>query len=350
MAVASDTSGNSGNVSTRVLTVTLLCGFYICVSSMLIRFNKYLMHEDRFPYSMPLSSLHMAFSLMLCSIFYAVRPECFPGMAATAGKRSELLRWFVPIGMAFAGSLYCSNLAYSYSNVAFLQFMKEGNVIITFLISCAAGLQVMNRVRLAVVFWIMAFSALSVGSELNFVFIGFVIQLASQVAECCRVVLGECVLGGSGLKLDPLTYTLFAAPAGLVVLVFGNIFTWHPEIVTRAMQHWHLLLPNALLAFVLNVTVATVIKEVSAVGFILAGVTKDIVLVTVSATLFGEQITHLQAFGFSMVLAGILLWSLMKALPKHPVVRSIEDSLGLPRPEETAPLVKAEMGKALPAV
>merc|ERR1719491_2783525 len=101
----------------------------------------------------------------------------------------------------------------------------------------------MNRVRFGVMMWIVCSSALCVGAELHFVLIGFLIQLASQVAECCRVVLGECVLGGSGLKLDPLTYTLFAAPAGLVVLVAGNIFTWHPEIVTRAMQHWHLLLP-----------------------------------------------------------------------------------------------------------
>lgn len=329
-------------MTSRVITISLLCGFYISVSSLLIRFNKYLMHPSRFPYSMELSSMHMACSLVLCSIFYAVRPGSFPGMAATAGKRSDLIRWFLPIGLAFAASLYASNLAYSYSNVAFLQFMKEGNVIIAFLISCAAGLQVMNRVKLAVVFWIVACSALCVGNELHFVWIGFAIQLVSQVAECCRVVLGECVLGGSGLKLDPLTYTLFAAPTCLAVLMIGNIFTWEPEILSRAMQNWHLLLPNATLAFVLNLTVATVIKEASAVGFILCGVTKDIFLVAVSAVYFGEQITNLQVLGFSMILAGILFWSLMKAMPQHPVVRFVEDSFGLPREEETTPLVKGK--------
>lgn len=286
--------------------------------------------------------MHMACSLVLCSVLYAFKPESFPGMAATAGRKGELLRWFLPIGLAFAISLYASNAAYSYSNVAFLQFMKEGNAIICFLISCAVGLQVMNRVRLAVIFWIVACSALSVGNELHFVFLGFAIQLVSQVGECCRVVLGECVLGGSGLKLDPLTYTMFAAPTCLAVLLVGNIFTWEGEIWNRAVQNWHLLLPNASLAFVLNVTVATIIKEVSAVGFILTGVVKDIVLVSVSALFFNEQVTRLQALGFSMTLVGILFWSLLKAVPAHPVVRFVEDSLGLPRPEEAEPLAKAK--------
>jgi len=325
----------------QVARVVFLCTFYIGVSSLLIRFNKYLMHPSRFPYSMELSSMHMAFSLVLCSLFYLVKPSAFPGMASTVGKRGELLRWFAPIGLAFAVSLYTSNKAYSYCNVAFLQFMKEGNVIIIFLISCALGLQVMNRVRLAVIFWIAACSTLCIGNELNFVFVGFVIQLISQVAECCRVVLGECVLGGSGLKLDPLTYTMFAAPTCLLVLMVGNAFTWEAEIVTLAMQHWHLLLPNASLAFVLNLTVATAIKEVSAVGFILTGVVKDIVLVVVSAVAFGETVAPMQALGFSMMLAGVVFWSLMKAAPDHAVVRFVEDALGLPKKEETVPFAKA---------
>jgi len=330
-----DAAAVNGVSTLRLVSIAALCGFYIGVSSLLIRFNKYLMHESRFPYSMQLSSMHMAFSLFYCSLFYLVKPSSFPGMKSTEGKRTELLRWFVPIGLAFAVSLYASNTAYKYSNVAFLQFMKEGNVIISFLISCAAGLQVMNRVKLAIVFWIVACSALCVTNEVQFVLFGFVIQLVSQVAECCRVVLGELVLGGSGLKLDPMTYTMFAAPTCLAVLMVGNIFTWEAQIVPRAVELWYLLLPNASLAFVLNVTVAMIIKEASAVGFILTGVVKDIVLVTVSAMAFGEEVAPLQALGFILILGGIMFWSLIKVAPEHPIVRLVEDMMFMPREYHT---------------
>merc|ERR1719469_483440 len=115
----------------------------------------------------------------------------------------------------------------------------------------------MNRVRLANVVWIVAFSAACVEGELNFIWLGFAIQFVSQLAECSRVVLGECVLSGSSFKLDPLTYTLFAAPTCFAVLLVGNVFVWNDQIVPRAMQLWHLLLPNACVAFILNLLVAT---------------------------------------------------------------------------------------------
>merc|ERR1719373_984968 len=109
---------------------------------------------------------------------------------------------------------------------------------------------------------------------------------------------------------------MFVAPSCLVVLLLGLAATWDRKIPQAFGEWWHYLLPNAALAFVLNVTVATLIKEVSAVGFMLTGVVKDIVLVVVSAAAFGEQVAPMQVVCFSMILGGILFWSLMKAAPE----------------------------------
>lgn len=321
---------------TKAFTVILLCCTYIAVSSLLIRFNKYLIAPERFPYPMALSTMHMGCSLVLCSLFYLVRPTAFPSMASTEGKRLDLFRRFLPLGIAYAISLFASNQAYVYANVTFLQFMKEGNVVISFLISCAVGLQVMDRIRVTNILWIMAFSVVCVGGDMQFVWMGLIVQLISQVAECSRLVMGECLL--SGMKLDPLTYTMFAAPACLVGLLVGNLFVWDPEILPRIKLMWQVLLPNASLAFLLNVIVATMIKETSAVGYILAGVVKDIVLVVISAMFFGEQVTHQQAGCFVLILMGILFWSFSKSMPDHPFVCWVEAAMGLPR-KETLPLI-----------
>jgi len=312
--------------------VFLLCLTYIVVSGLLIRFNKFLMAPHRFPHSLALSSLHMSCSLVLCLLLYACCPSWFPGMAATEGKRTEVAKWFVPIGLLFSVSLFASNQAYLYCGVAFLQFMKEGNVILSFLISCAVGLQVMNRVKLACILWILAGSLMCVTQDLKFVLVGFFIQLCSQVAECARAVMGEFLLSGNSIRLDPLTYTLFGAPACLLALSVGNFFTWTPEIMQDALVWWPYLLPNMLVAFTLNLVVASVIKECSAVGFMLAGLGKDIALVIVSAVAFAEPVTKAQAVSFTMVLGGISFWALMKSSPDHPLVRQVETAMGLPPP------------------
>jgi len=311
------------------------------------RFNKYLMNEDRFPFSMALTSIHMFVSFSLCLVFYLLKPSAFPGMANTQGKRILVLSWFVPIGAVFAISLFASNQAYLYCSVTFLQFMKEGNVIITFLLSCAVGLQALNRVRAVVILWIIAGSTMAVSGELHFVLIGFTFQLVSQLAECSKAVMGEFVLSGGGLKLDPLSYTMFAAPTCLVVLVVGTAITWDPRI-PAALHAWQwYILPNAVLAFALNVLVAATIKEVSAVGFILTGVCKDIFLVLFSWMFFAEKVTVEQLLGFSVALVGVFFWSYLKVAPESGAVRFAERLLGMPatpqQPTENTPLVKEKV-------
>jgi len=313
-----------------------LCLAYIVVSASLIRFNKFLMNKDRFPYSMLLTSCHMSMSFSLCLVLYLVKPGAFPGVVNCEGKRMLVLKWMAPIGVAFSVSLYTSNQAYMYCSVTFLQFMKEGNVIIAFLMSCAAGLQAMNRVRCAIIAWIIAGSAMAVSGEVNFVFVGFVYQLISQLAECSRAVMGEVVLSGGGLKLDPLSYTLFVAPACLAVLVGGIIATWDPAIPGALAKWWPYLLPNALLAFVLNMLVATIIKEMSAVGFILAGVCKDIALVLFSAVVFAEVVTAHQCFGFMVALGGVFFWSFLRASPDSQAAMLAARLLQMP-PESKMP-------------
>jgi len=321
-----------------------LCALYITISGCVIRFNKHLMAKERFPYSMVLTAIHMMCAMTLCALLYAVRPALFPSMEKSKGQRQRVLLWFLPISAAFAISLFASNQAYIYCSVSFLQFMKEGNVILSFLMSCAVGLQVMNRLRMAVIIWIMVGSSLAVSGELHFVLIGFVFQLVAQVAECSRAVMGEHVMsdGPGGLKLDPLSYTFFVSPMCLLVLLVGTYVMWVPEILDRLAIWWPLLVPNALLAFSLNLVVAAMIKETSAVGFILAGVVKDIAVVLVSSLFMGEVVTPMQATSFTVALVGIFFWSYMKVVPESPTVRFAETLLGSHRkskvPDETTPL------------
>uniref|UniRef100_A0A7S2AQF0 Sugar phosphate transporter domain-containing protein n=1 Tax=Alexandrium andersonii TaxID=327968 RepID=A0A7S2AQF0_9DINO len=319
-----------------------VCALYISVSAGLIHFNKHLMHPDRFPFAMVLTSLHMLTTTLLCGLLFLVRPSLFPSMERTAGRRWQLLRWFAPLGALFAAGLYCSNRAYLYCSVAFLQFMKEANVALVFGLSCLAGLQECSRSKLLVLAWILLGASIAVVGEVHFVWFGFAIQLVSQFGESGKNVLGEWIMRGSDLRLDPLTYTAFMAPACLLVLITGTVLTWQAEVAQRFEQWWRVLLPNAFLAFLLNVSVALVIKECSAVTFVLAGLIKDMAIVAASVLLLGEVVVYQQLLGFGLCLAGIFAWSYMRVQPSSPLLRGMLAVLGEVPKDERAPILGAK--------
>jgi len=332
------TVGSSYDVANLARKLAV-CITYIGFSTALIRFNKHMMHKDVFPFSLALSAIHMIMSTLLCWLLYIVKPTMFPAMGTVQDQKFDMAKWFAPIGACFAVMLYGSNQAYIYCSVAMLQFMKEANVMIVFLISCAVGLQVLNRLRFALIIWVIVGAAISVTGDMQSSLVGIAFQAISQVAECARIVLGEFVL--SGRKLDPLTYTAFVAPTCFAVLLVANAAAWNPAVIPAAIAHWRLLAANAVVAFLLNVMVAVVIKEVSAVGFVLTGLTKDIFIVVLSCVLFREPITQTQASAFVLTLAGVGMWSLMKISPEAPPVQLLKRVLCMPIAEksETDPLL-----------
>jgi len=319
----------SGISMAPVLRTLSLCSVYIALSGGLINFNKYLMNKARFPHPMALTAMHMFASLLLTSIVLLVRPSAMPSVEACKGKVGQLYKYLAPIGVLFAIMLYGSNRAYLYCSVAFLQFMKEANVVLVFTFSAMVGLAVFNRQRVVVIAWVILGSSLCVHGELNFVFIGFMLQGVSQLAECARAVVAELVLTGSEFKLDPLSYTFFMAPVCLVVLGIGNAVTWDHSVITDLAVWWPYLIPNACMAFCLNVMIAQVIKQTSAVGFIITGVVKDICLVVFSSVVFHDSITMSQWLSFSVTLSGVFFWSFMKVFPDHQLVKHFETILGV---------------------
>jgi len=258
----------------------------------------------------------MSGSFLLCSLLYAVAPSMFPGMDRVQGRKIEVLRLFVPLGVCFAVALYASNKAYLYCSIAFLQFMKESNVVLVFIMCCAVGLQKLDRVKAAIVVWVLGGSFMCVHGELSFSVVGFLLQATSQVAECSKNVLGEYIMSGTNFKLDPLTYTLFMAPCALVVLIAGCASTWEHNVIAAAYDNVYYIIPNVFCAFCLNVVIASVLKHCSSMGFILAGMLKDIVIVVVSSEIFGNLVTLPQYLGFAVTLAGCGAWTAVKLYPQ----------------------------------
>jgi len=175
--------------------------------------------------------------------------------------------------------------------------------------SCIVGTQVFSLTKAGILSVVIAGCTLCVDGELKFVWIGLIVQLASQFAECSKNLIAEVVMSGAGLKLDVLTFVMFQAPCSLAPLLIGFVAQWTPQIGQDFIRMWPLLLLNALVAFLLNVLIALTLKKLSALAFVIIGVLKDIVIVVSSSIIFLDPISHMQCVGFVITLTGMVLWS-----------------------------------------
>jgi hypothetical protein len=112
-----------------------------------------------------------------------------------------------------------------------------------------------------------------------------------------------------GLKMDPLVSLHYYAPVCAILNLAVIPLT---EGLAPFYAAWELgpliLLSNALVAFFLNVAAVFLIGVGSGLVLTLAGVFKDILLITGSVLLFGFPITPLQIFGYTIALGGLILF------------------------------------------
>jgi len=159
---------------------------------------------------------------------------------------------------------------------------------------------------------VVAGCSLCAHGEVNFVWAGFLLQITSQMAECSKNLIGEMVMSGAGLKLDVLTFVLFQAPCSLLPLLISVALSWDLEIWFAFKAHWPVIFLNALNAFALNLIIATTLKRLSAVAFVIIGIVKDSVIVATSSLVFGDHISAQQQVGFAVIMTGIACWSHLK--------------------------------------
>jgi len=309
---------------------------YIATSSSLIAFNKYLMQPGRFSHAGALTAIHMSVTFLMSLLLYVTAPSVFPSMQMAKAKWKTVLWYIAPLGLLFSIALVCSNLAYRYSSVAFLQFCKQGNVALIFVMSCLVGIQVFSWQKVFILAIVVAGCSLCAHGEIHFVMLGLVLQLASQFMECSKNLLGELAMSqGGGLRLDVLTFVLFQAPFSLVPLLVSAAFTYTPDVASDFVAMWPMLLANALVAFFLNVLIALTLKRLSALAFVIIGLLKDAVIVASSSFMFGDPISDLQKLGFTVTITGIVLWSRLKMQEAAEKKQANEKSPLLPQHGQT---------------
>lgn len=186
--------------------------------------------------------------------------------------------------------------------------LKASTPVFVLVLSVVLGLETSTFTELNLISIISLAVAITSIGELRFDWTGFTFQIIGVMTESSRLVLTNILL--KKLKLDSLSTLYYVAPTCFVLNSFacvvfeGAVLPWE-----RIMTPYFLfiLVINGFVAFSLNVALVLVILHSSALALSLAGIVKDIMLVTLSALLFRSPVSLLQAIGYSIALLALNL-------------------------------------------
>ncbi|KAF4279099.1 hypothetical protein KXX16_009073 [Aspergillus fumigatus] len=284
---------------------------WIALSSSVILFNKHILDYAQFRFPIILTTWHLAFATFMTQVL-ARTTTLLDGRKTVKMTGRVYLRAIVPIGLFFSLSLICGNVTYLYLSVAFIQMLKATTPVAVLLATWAMGMAPVNLKVLFNVAVIVIGVVIASFGEIKFVFIGFLFQIGGIVFEATRLVMVQRLLSSAEFKMDPLVSLYYFAP---VCAVMNGVTALFVEVPNLTMGHIYnvgiwTLLANAVVAFLLNVSVVFLIGKTSSLVMTLCGVLKDILLVAASMMIWQTPVTPLQFFGYSIALIGLVYYKL----------------------------------------
>jgi len=301
----SPVSAQSPRTKSKVSAAAII-PVWIVLSSAVILYNNHLYSKLNFRYPVFLVTWHLTFAAIGTRVLQRTT-HLLDGAKDIHITKDMFVRSILPIGLLFSASLILSNTAYLYLSVAYIQMLKAFTPVAILLISWTFRIQEPSKKLAVIVLMISTGVALASHGELHFNLIGFITQAAAVAFEASRLVMIQLLL--HGLKMDPLVSLHYYAPVcaliNSLVLPFTEGLAPFYELARIGP---FILLSNACVAFLLNVAAVFLVGAGSGLVLTLAGVFKDILLITGSVLLFGAQITPLQVFGYSVALGGLVLF------------------------------------------
>ncbi|KAG5933071.1 hypothetical protein E4U59_007074 [Claviceps monticola] len=297
--------------SARSLNTAFYILLWIFMSNCTILFNKWLIDTKGFRFPILLTCWHLVYATIATQIL-ARTTTLLDSRKKISLTPRLYCRTILPIGIFYSGSLVCSNVVYLYLSVPFIQMLKAAAPVAVLFTSWAWKVAEPNLASFLNVLWIVAGVALASVGEIHFSLIGFLYQMGGIVFEAIRIIMIQVLLSGDGMKMDPLVGLYYFAPVcaimNLLVALPSELpnFTW----AAASAVGFDMLLLNASIAFLLNVTSVFLIGRTSGLVMTLTGIFKNILLILVSILIWNTKITFMQTIGYAIALAGLTYYSL----------------------------------------
>ncbi|KDE09238.1 hypothetical protein MVLG_00558 [Microbotryum lychnidis-dioicae p1A1 Lamole] len=344
---SASTSANRPSPSPRSVPAWLIVGGWICLSTAVILYNReIMMGSKQFKYPITLTSIHLLYQTIATRLLhkytnliagvrtpdYATvsmdeletgsKSETSAAYATTSAPDARQLqtakdsavfvpwgeykRLIIPPAVMFSLSLVLSNWAYLYLTTAFIHMLKAVSPVAILLAAFAFGTKTFSVKLLLIVIVISLGVGIASYGETSFNMTGFMIQMTAIAIEATRVTLIQILLAGK--DMSPLKSLYLFAPICLAINVSLILpvegFTALAAI--PKLGFW-IIFSNASLTMALNLS-AIYLIGISSMVLSLSKVVKDVIMVGGSALLLGDNLTSLQAVGYTIATVGMLYY------------------------------------------
>ncbi|KAI1406456.1 TPT-domain-containing protein [Hypoxylon fuscum] len=311
---------------------------WIFFSNLTILFNKWLIDDAGFP--VILTWWHMTFATLATQVL-ARTTSILDGRHKVNMTSRLYIKAVVPIGILYSGSMVSSTLVYLYLSVPFIQMLKAASPAVMLLVGWLWGFEHPTWKKCLYIMIIVLGVVMASAGEIHFSWPGFVYQVAGIFFESLRVIMIQSLVSSEGLHMDPLVSLYYYAPVCAVTnFVLSLASGWNSIEWTHAAEvgFWMLLL-NAIVAFMLNVSSVLLIGKTSGLVLVLTGILKNIILVIAAVAIWGTPIAFCQLIGYAIALLGLLLyqsgWDEARTILSYPFIFIYEKTqlvrLRLPR-------------------
>lgn len=236
-------------------------------------------------------------------------------------SRKQFLKIFALSGI-FCFSVVCGNTSLRYLPVSFNQAIGATTPFFTavfaFVITCKRETGEVYFALLPVVLGIV----LASNSEPLFHLFGFLVCVGSTAGRALKSVVQGIILTSESEKLHSMNLLLYMAPMAALILlpvtlyVEGNVAAVTIDKAKTDSFIVFMLIGNATVAYLVNLTNFLVTKHTSALTLQVLGNAKAAVAAIVSILIFRNPVTIMGMTGFFITVMGVVIYSEAKRRSK----------------------------------
>ncbi|KAH6768958.1 Nucleotide-sugar transporter family protein [Perilla frutescens var. frutescens] len=297
-------------ISPGILTAAIIAAWYFSNIGVLL-LNKYLLSFHGYRYPIFLTMLHML-SCAAYSLFAIKWLEIVPFQQIHSRRQFFKI---LALSIIFCFSVVCGNTSLRYLPISFNQAIGATTpfftAIFAFVITCKKESAEVYFALLPVVLGIV----LASNSEPLFHLFGFLMCIGSTAGRALKSVVQGILLTSEAEKLHSMNLLLYMAPMAAVILlpftlyIEGNVFAITVEKGKGDSFMVFLLIANATVAYLVNLTNFLVTKHTSALTLQVLGNAKAAVAAVVSVLIFRNPVTVMGMTGFAITIMGVIIYS-----------------------------------------
>ncbi|KAI9302805.1 triose-phosphate transporter family-domain-containing protein [Cunninghamella echinulata] len=201
--------------------------------------------------------------------------------------------------------------------------VKSSTPVWVLLFSFLFGFEKPKLALIAIITVIVTGVFLTIEGETKFDMIGFILVLVAAIVSGLRWNLTQLLLQQDRIGINsPITTLYYLSPVMFITMAILSLIFENPIDQFRQSEHFDnifhilesfgLMAIGGLLAFAMTLAELYLIKNTNTVTLSVAGISKEIVVITLSVIVYGDELTPKNILGLIVSICGIIGYNYYK--------------------------------------